>query len=87
MLKIAENLDFPVAVELGVFHGRAYVRDHDERHLDILEGLNQTVRCPALWLTETVSRLGSANAEACGFDRRLVSNCIKLMKRRHASAD
>lgn len=71
-----------VAVQVAVHHARAYIRDNNPRHLDIIEDLNQRVTSPAIFVTDTVKRLGRHNALNCGFEPVLVENCIRLAAER-----
>jgi uncharacterized protein (UPF0335 family) len=71
-----------IAVEVAVHHARAFIRSQNPRHLDVIEDLNQRVNSPAIFVTDTVKRLGRHNALAIGFDAKLVSNCIRLAKER-----
>lgn len=75
-------LTHTLAVDLATYHGRAYVRDHEERHLDIIEDLHQRTESPALFLTDTVARLGRHNALTIGLEPHLVETCLRLHRTR-----
>jgi len=70
--------DINVAIEVAVFHGRAFSRDQDDRHLDVIEEIHQQVRSPATFLTQTIKRLGRQNALNAGFKLDLINTCIRL---------
>lgn len=78
-------LDHQIAVHIAVHHAKAYARDHNPRHLDLIEDLNQTVSSPHSWLTDTIARLGRHNALAANFDPHMVETCLRLYRERHTA--
>lgn len=79
------QMTHPVAVATAVFQAKAYCRDKNPRHLDIIEEIHQQVRSPASFLTDTVARLGRHNALAVGIEAHVIENCLRLRRERVAT--